>query len=266
LESITISLPSGRTNGRESSNGEFSSATGVGGPIHGPNAGLEWMSLLPVRVLEKYSACRTRTGPASPAGRLTAAEVRRRQPAVGKVRERGATPEVERLPQLLRRAVRMGVHLGPALRQQLLEAVDVPLPGADIQPIGAPMGLKPPVWPKRSPAGTTPGCEASAGRSAEATPPSRASCRPVPIESAWPPSPTTSRGQAGESPRLREPNTGSGRRKARSEGRQSQFAAGLTPAVGSPGRPHRSRTARRPRATACGARHPRGTGVDRTRG
>jgi len=40
LESNTISLPSGRTNGRASSYGVLSSATGAGVPIHGPNARL----------------------------------------------------------------------------------------------------------------------------------------------------------------------------------------------------------------------------------
>jgi low temperature requirement protein LtrA len=39
----------------------------------------------------------------------------------------------------------------------------------------------------------------------------------------------------------------------------------LTPAVGRPGRPHRSRTTHRPQGTGCGARRPRGRAADRTR-
>ena len=80
-----------------------------------------------------------------PAPLLQAGDLGLREALIGKVRERRAPPELERLPEPLRRALRIGLDLGPAARQELLEAVDVPLAGVDIQSVGAAESLEPPV-------------------------------------------------------------------------------------------------------------------------
>jgi hypothetical protein len=72
---------------------------------------------------------------------------------IRKVGKRRAPPEVKRPPQRLGRALGIGAHLGPAARHKVLEAVNVPLPRTDVQPVRAPMGLEPPISTQRLPQG-----------------------------------------------------------------------------------------------------------------
>ena len=76
-----------------------------------------------------------------------------RELLIGKVRERRAPPELEGLPEPCRRALRIGLDPSPAARQELLEAVDVPLSGVDIQSVGAADSLESPVPAKGAPQG-----------------------------------------------------------------------------------------------------------------
>ena len=87
----------------------------------------------------------------SPTPLLQAGYFGLRKRLVGKIRKRWPPPQAERLPQCLGSALRVSPHLGQAPRHQLLKAVDIPLPGAEVQPVPAPMSLEPSVSTQRLP-------------------------------------------------------------------------------------------------------------------
>ncbi len=106
-----------------------------------------------------------------PAPLLQARDLGLHKRLIGKVGERRPAPELERLPELLCRAIRIGLELGPTARHELLEAIDIPLSGADIEPVRPPLRLEPPVSTKRLPQGRHLVVKHLLRRRAAATPP-----------------------------------------------------------------------------------------------